>query len=448
MTQTALAQTEDSINLIALTRGSLVVLGLRLAGIFLMYLLQIFLARWMGTTEYGIYQYVMSWSVILSLLVTLGLPRTVVRLINEYREQKKWGLMGGIILGSWQLTIGTGLLLGLLGTGVILLINYYHQFSLAPVLLIGIWVVPLRGLLLLQQDLARGANDFFLAYTPTKVIWPILLILGAFVLWQDDHLLNSIPMIWVFCGTLGGILAIQGSWIWWKFNQEIGPITPVYTPYAWLKISLPLLLDLIFQEILVQTDTLMLGVWVGTKAVGIYSAASNTAFWVSFVLQSINPVVSPSFSILNVRNDRVALQKLIWAMSIWIFWLSTAIAVFLFIFAKPILGIFGAEFSQADWILRILVIGQLINSLSGAVATLMAMMGYQNQLMLVSCVAALTNLILNAIAIPLWGPMGAALTTTFTLSIWNLWLVVIVMRNIGVNPTVFSYLFSSPKEEG
>ncbi len=447
MTQISLTQTHHSVNLIALAKGSLIVLGLRLAGIGLMYLLQIFLARWMGTAEYGIYQYVMTWSLLLAVPTTLGLPRAVVRLINEYREQKKWGLLRGIILGSWQLTIGTGLLLGLLGTGVIFLINHYHQFSLAPVLLIGIWLVPLQSLLLLQEDMGRGTENLVLGYAPTKVIWPIIAILGAFLLWEDDHLLNSIPMTWMAFGTLGGVLAIQGGWMWFKFNREIEPTPPVYIPYDWLKISLPLLLDRTFRAIILQTDTLMLGLLIGTDAVAIYSPASTTALWVSFVVESIGAVVSRTFSILNVRNDRDSLQKVLSAVTIWIFWSSTAIATFLFIFAKPILGIFGSEFAEAHWILRILIIGQLVNSLSGSVGNLMAMTGYQNKLMLVSSVTALMNLTLNMITIPLWGPVGAAFTTALTLSIWNIWLVVIVIRNIGVNPTIFSYFFPLPKPQ-
>ncbi|MCP2729553.1 flippase [Limnofasciculus baicalensis] len=447
MTQTSLAQTGDSANPIALARSSVVVLALRLAEVVLMYLLQIFLARWMGTTQYGIYDYVMTWALLLAVPTSLGLPRAVVRFINEYREQKKWGLLRGLILGSWYLTIGMGLLIGLLGTGAIFLINYYHHFDYTSVLLIGIWLVPLQGLVLLQEDIARGTENLFLAYTPTKVIWPILVILGGFLFWHDRHFLNGISTIWIALGTLGTVIVIQAGWIWLKFNREVTPAAPVYTPFAWLNVSLPLLLYRTFREILLQTDTLMLGAFIGPSAVGLYSPASKTAFWVSFVLISTNLVVAPAFVVLNVRGDRAELQKLISTVTLWIFWSSSAIALVLFIFAKPILGIFGAEFIQAHWSLKILIIGQLVNALSGAVGNLLAMTGYQNQLMLVSSVTALINLVLNAIAIPLWGIVGAALTTTLTLSIWNVWLVVVVMRNLEVNPTVFSTFLKQSTEK-
>lgn len=441
MTQTVITDIEDSTKLIKLGKSSIFAITLQFVGLFLVYLVQVFLARWMGKTEYGIYEYVITWSLLLAVPASLGLPRAVVRFINEYRVKQDWGLLRGIILGSWQLTIGMGLFLGVLGTGIIFLVNHYHHLDYAPILLIGIWLVPLQGLVLLQEDMARGVENLFLAYTPTKIIWPILILVGGFLLWHDRHILNSIPMTWVALGTLSAAIAIQAGSIWFKFDREILPTAPIYIPQTWLKVSLPLLLYRVFRELLVQTDILMLGSFLGAAAVGIYSPASKTALWVSFVLQAVNIVIAPAFAILHIRGDRVELQKVISTVTLWIFCSSSAITLILIIFAKPILGIFGAEFVEAHWALKILVIGQFINAFSGSVGNLLSMTGYQNQLMLVSSCTALINVGLNAIAIPLWGIVGAALTTALTLSIWNIWLAAIVMQNLKVNPTVFSSLW-------
>lgn len=441
MTQTSLAQTENSVKIITLAKSSVIALALQFVGLTLAYLVQVFLARWMGKTEYGIYEYVITWSLLLAVPASLGLPRAVVRFINEYRVKQEWGLLRGLVLGSWQLTLGMGLFLGLLGTGLIFGVNHYYHFSYAPVLLIGIWLVPLQGLVLLQEDMARGAENIILAYTPTKVVWPILVLIGGFLLWHDRHFLGSISMTEVALATLLGAIALQGCLVWFKFHGEIIPTDPIYTPRAWLKVSLPLLLYRAFRELLVQTDILMLGSFIGAAAVGIYSPASKTALWVSFVLQAINLVVAPAFAILHTQGDRAELQKVISTVTIWIFWSSITIGIILIIFAKPLLAIFGPEFTEAHWALKILVIGQLVNALSGSVGNLLSMTGYQNQLMLVSGCIAFMNLILNAVAIPLWGIVGAALTTALTLSIWNIWLAIIVIRNLEVNPTVFSTWF-------
>jgi O-antigen/teichoic acid export membrane protein len=440
MTQTVLPGSERKFSVLALAQSSVIALSLQLAGIFITYLMQIFLARWMGTEEYGLYEYVITWSLLLAVPASLGLPRAVVRLINEYRVQQAWGQLRGLILGSWGLTIFMGLFLSLVCAVIIFVVQSYHPFLAAPVLLIGVWLIPLQGLLLLQEDIARGMESILLAYGPTKLTWPLLAMAGGVALWYFRHDLNSISMIWVALSTLFFVLLIQAVIIWFQVKRNVETAPPVFVPISWLRISLPLLLYRAFREILVQTDILMIGSIVGAGAVGIYSPASKTSLWVSFVLQAVNLAIAPTLTVLYITGDREALQEVISTATKWIFWSASTIAILLIIFAKPILGIFGPDFVDAHWALKVLVIGQFINALSGSVGNLLSMTGYQNKLMIVSSCTALLNLVLNSIFIPLWGIVGAALTTAFTLSVWNIWLAVIVMRYLNINPTVFTTL--------
>ncbi|MEC4893964.1 MAG: oligosaccharide flippase family protein [Oscillatoria sp. PMC 1051.18] len=438
MNQTPPTKIEDSIQSINLSKSSAFVLFLQSVGSILVYLAQILLVRWMGKVEYGIYEYIITWSLLLAVPINLGLPRAVVRFINEYHCKQNWGLLRGIILGSWQLIIGVSLLVCLLATGLIFLIDHYHHFSYVSVLLIGIWLIPLQGLAVLQENISIGLRKWSIAYIPTKIIYPILVITGGFLLWRSYYILSGTLMTKVTLVILGGTIAIQAGLIWLKFNLETIPALPVYVPRIWLKVSLPLLFYHTFRVVFVNTDILMLGSLIGADAVSIYSSASKTSLWVNFVLQSINIVIAPTFATLYIQDNRKQLQKVISIVTIWIFLLSNVIALVLILFAKPILGIFGTEFIEAHWALKILVIGQLISTFSGSVGNLLSMTGYQNRLMLVAGCTALINLSLNAIAIPLLGIVGAALTTSLTLSICNIWLVTIAIRNLEINPTVFS----------
>ncbi len=114
-------------------------------------------------------------------------------------------------------------------------------------------------------------------------------------------------------------------------------------------------------------------------------------------------------------------------------------------FSQSILSIFGAEFVVASWELKILVLGQLIDVLCGSVGYLMIMTGHQNQSFMVSGCCVLINLVLNAIAIPLLGTLGAAIATAFTLIVWNIWMSILVVKHLQINPSIFS-LFWQDKE--
>ncbi|MFM5942191.1 MAG: lipopolysaccharide biosynthesis protein, partial [Dolichospermum sp.] len=127
MTQTTLSQSENTVDMGALARDAGVSLILQISGDAITYLLQFALIFWMGSTEFGVYNYAISWSYLLAIFAGLGLPHAVLRLVSEYRVQQNWGLLRGVIWGSWQLTLLSGFVFCLLGTGIILVINQYYD---------------------------------------------------------------------------------------------------------------------------------------------------------------------------------------------------------------------------------------------------------------------------------------------------------------------------------
>ncbi|MGD1704334.1 oligosaccharide flippase family protein [Dapis sp. BLCC M229] len=451
MTQTVASTTEENLNLGVLAKEAGIALVIKLAGILLIYLVQVFLARWMGRTEYGIYEYVIAWSVLLAIPAGLGLPHTVLRFVSQYRVKEEWGLLRGIIRSSWLMTVVASLLVSLLTAGVILLLNYYHPFAYATPLLIGIGLIPLQALVKLQLETARAAKDVTLAYAPSQIIWPVLLICGAFLVLETNHYLTGIPAIAITQITLLTAVLFQLGLLLLKFNQEFVASKPAYAIGEWLGVALIVLLQSGCFIILSKTDTIMVGSILGPEEAGMYAAALKTAQWVGFVPTIINIVAAPSFAALYAQNDIEGLQKVISTVALWIFWPSMAISLFLIVFSQPVLGIFGSEFIVANWQLKILVLGRVINSWCGPVSTLMIMTGNQNKSAMVFVYATAINIVLNAIAIPLIGAVGAAMVTTFTFALWNIWLSFLVVKYVGVSPLVFRRLFqrdSSTSEIG
>ncbi len=443
MTQISVSPTQESFKFSVLVQDVKVALILKLAGLFLTYFVQVFLARWMGKTEYGIYEYVISWSLLLAIPAGLGLPRTVLRLTTEYRVQQDWGRLGGIIRGSLLLTVLASFLVCLGSTGLILLLNHDHSFAYGTPLLIGIWLVPLQALVQLLLETARAMKNVTLAYAPSEVIWPILLLSGGLFFWQRNHTLGSITTIELAMVMLAIALLLQFGLLWGKLNTELEATTPVYSYREWIRIALVLLLQIGFLTILNQTDIIMVGSLIGPQEAGIYSAAMKTAQWVAFILNTVNIVVAPIFTELYTKGNHQELQKIVSTVTVWIFWSSLAIASILIIFAKPVLGIFGPEFVVASWQLKILVLGQVVNALSGSVGLLMLMTGHQNQAVVVYGYAALINVVLNGILIPILGSIGAAIATSLTMALWNIWLVFLVVKNIGIYPSVFYSFFAA-----
>ena len=289
-----------------LRRNIVIALALQIIGVILPYTLQVFLARWMGKTEYGIYNYALTLSLLLAIPAGLGLPRTVVRFIATYRVQEQWGKLRGLLFSSWLLTLVVGLGICLAATLFLPLLRTFQTLTYASVLLVGIWLVPLHALARLQEDMARGANHIILAYGPTQVLWPCLGLICGFVIFDSYGTLNSLMMTQLAIVLWLTVILFQVLLLGLKFKQEILSAKPIFKLREWLTVALPLLLQRTFQRLLTQTDTLMIGMFVGVAGVGLYSAAAKTALWVNFVLQTINLVAAPTFAAIHTQGDRPA----------------------------------------------------------------------------------------------------------------------------------------------
>jgi O-antigen/teichoic acid export membrane protein len=430
--------------LTSFVQGAGIVLILQVLGAILSYVGQVLLAQWMGPAEYGIYDYAMAWSSLLAIFAGIGFPTSVLRLIPEYIIRCDWARLRGVIYASWNLTLIVSLILSALSTVLILWLTN-KGLKCSTSLLLGVWMIPLLALVMLQSEMSRAIQQVGLAYAPLQVIWPFLSLGSAFLYIQISQTLKSLPAISAAMLALLAILFIQLRLFWQKLPSEIYRTSSIYEIHEWLRISLPLLLSDGFFIVLNQTDVLIIGVLLDSINVGIYSAATRSANWVSFILLSVNAVAAPIFASLYAQGDQKALQKLVSTLAHCIFWPSLVIAIFLIVFARPILGTFGSEFVGAQWEMTVLTLSQLINAGSGSVGYLMIMTGHQNQTVRVFGWSALINITLNVLCIPLFGIMGAALATAFTMILWNIWLHILVVKKLNVYPSILYALSLSAK---
>ncbi len=446
MSKTLSTPVSSSLQIQSLARDTIIAIIIRVAGFVLTYLLQICLARWMEEVQYGIYAYVYSLTFLLSILACVGFPYSILRFIPQYQVTEEWGLLRGIARLSWLVNFLFGVGIALIGMGVIWGINFYHTFVYATPLMFGIWLVPLFALILLQQSLARALGDITLSYSPYFIFVPVLALFSAFVLFEIHHGLSGIEVIGVMMVVLLVLILGQLWLIRAKFKQTVEKAEPEYAWKEWFKVTAAMWLITGSGIVLQQTDVIMVGSILGPEDAGVYDVAVKTSLWVSFVLQTVNMVAAPEFSRLYKQNDQQGLQQATSAIAVWIFWPSLIISTTLVLFAPIVLNIFGSEFVGGSRSLQILAIAQLFNSFCSSVGFLMTMTGHQNQASVVYGMAALLNVILNAIAIPLFGIMGAAIATAISIVVWNVWLTLLVIKHVGINPLASASLFPNKTE--
>jgi O-antigen/teichoic acid export membrane protein len=395
----------------------------------------------MGTVEYGKYVYVIAWGTLLGILAAFGLPMTALRFIPQYSERKQWAHLSGVIRRSWQLALGLGVTLSLLGT--LILVRWsstYGQSEYSVPMLLGIWLIPLFALMNVQQNMLRAIRKIALSYAPLKVMRPLLVLAGMFFLLQMGWRPTSLSAIGLTILALF-ILGTSQMWLFWRsLPAAVRGAKPIYESRIWLRVALPMLLISGSSILMNQTDILMIGSILGPTEVGPYNVAAKTAHFVTFILFAADAVAAPMISSLYSRGDHEGLQRLASTVAQLTFWPSLAAAILMMALAKPILAIFGPEFTTVRWEMIILILGKLVYAGTGSVGHLMDMTGHQGLYTRVFGLSALVNIGLNAIGISLFGTIGAALATATATALWNIWLHVLVVRKLGIYPSVISNL--------
>ena len=103
-----------------------------------------------------------------------------------------------------------------------------------------------------------------------------------------------------------------------------------------------------------------------------------------------------------------------------------------------LLSFFGSEFSKGYPVLLILLAGQTINAFSGSVGLIMTLTGHHVKAARIFGLSAVLNILFNAILIPYFGIIGAAIATAVTTALWNIVMVYFVVSQLKINPTVIA----------
>ena len=420
-----------------LARGALGALIVKIAGAGLLFGLHVMFARLLGVDEYGIYVYAITWIDILAILCLLGFPTSLVRFIAEYKAKQQWNLLKGIVHRSNQIVLAFSILVGMIAAAVTLLLKERTTVTAVVTFYIGFGLLPVFALSRLRQASLRALKIVVQSEMLLLVIRPVLL--GLIVLGLSITIGGSLTAAHVMAGNftaVAGVLFIGTVLLRKALPKSASEAKLAYAQRQWLKVSLPLLLIDGMQILLKRTDIIMIGAILGSDNAGIYSAASRISNFVVFALMAINATLAPMISELYHTGRGLELQRIIMLASRAIFVFTLVVSVILAVSGKFMLSLFGSDFTIAFVPLLILLAGQVVNSLAGSVGLIMTMTNHQNQAGAIIAVSTAANITLNGLLIPLFGMTGAAISTAFTMALWNIAMLTFVQRRIGINSTI------------
>ena len=199
-----------------------------------------------------------------------------------------------------------------------------------------------------------------------------------------------------------------------------------------VKESTPLLLASSMMLMINWIDSLAIGYFGNETDVGIYTVLAKISNFISIILISVDSIAAPKFAELFYKGEIQQLKNSVRKSTNLIFIASFPMFLIIAVFREQILGLIGEEYVVGASALLFLLIGQLVNALSGCAGSLLMVTGHQRTNQYIIFSALITQIILNCVLVPLYGIKGAAISSMISTSLWNLLGVYYVNKKLNI----------------
>lgn len=364
-------------------------------------LVGVWVARYLGPEQFGLYSYALSFTALFGTFATLGLDGIVVRNIVRDPSFK-------------DEILGTAFVLKLLGGALTLVFAVLTVSLLRPHENLIRWLVGIIAAGTIFQ--AFDVIDFWFQsqvqsrYTVyAKNIAFLLIAIVKIVL-----ILMKAPLVaFAWAGLAEIVVGAMGLIIAYRINRHYIKVGrgSVSCAKGLLKDSWPLILSGIVSMIYLRIDQVMLGEMVGNEEVGIYSAAVRLAeawyFIPMAIFSSVFPGVVESWSISETLFYE-RLQKLYNLMALMAYVIAVPVT---FTAGWVIKILFGVAYSGAGLMLAVLIWAGLFVNLGVARSSFLTTMNWTGVHFITVFLGCLINVILNYLLIPPYGGMGAVIAS-------------------------------------
>jgi O-antigen/teichoic acid export membrane protein len=415
----------------------------QIAGVGMAFLFSVMLARLIGASGVGIYFLGITIVDICATISRLGLESAGLRFASIAFTDGNQGTLAALYRTSMGLVFGASMVIALLVWLIVphLALGGDAASELQTDIPLLVFAVAPAALLVIQAEFLKGVGAST-AGTLVQSVVPLLLLAGSIVLWfWGAATVHSGFLTYVIVLAVSVIHAI----IVWNFRvpgvwREPG----AFDTRLLLRTSMPLLLVTSLNLVMGWTDVLVLGIWSDAREVGIYGISMRIALLTAFILGAINVVVAPQFAALHASGNAAALKRLAQQSAFWTLVLATPAILVIVSVPDLILQLFGPQFKDGAWALRILAMGQFVNLATGPVGTLLLMTGHEKLMRNNVAISATLNLLCNLVLVPSYGAVGAAASTALSLAFMNIISWSVVRKKLLINVLDFAALGTRP----
>ena len=369
----------------------------------LQFIIFVYLARTLGKDNFGIFSFGLAFALLVMVIVDFGLNQLFIREISRNKKLASKYLFNGIVI-----KIFLAIFAMLFAYLFLNIMNYSSEVkTVAYIMLLFALIQSFNEL---NFSIFRAFERMYYEMG-TKIFRMLILISLIFYLIKNNY--GFIASVLAFPITEFIVLGIATLLVYSKFTKISFEFDYAFSKMI-VKESSLFFFSLIFTTLYLYVDQIMISKFRNTTEVGIYSAAANIIIALIFIplmyANSIYPVIS-RFYITSKKSLKLAYERSFKYMLV----LGLPIAAGIYKLSdKIILLLYGKEYLASAVVLSILsvyIFLKFLNPITGY--TLMAT-DKQGTRLFSQATAAIINIILNFILIPLYGIIGAAFATLIT----------------------------------
>ena len=367
------------------------------------FLWTIAIARYLGVNDYGILSFAISFTVLLGMGTDIGMSTFATREISKDKSITHKFINNVIpfkILLSIALFIVTALILILLG---------YNKLTIEVALIISMETIFIC--------MIKFIGGVFQAYENQKINSIGEMIAGILLL------IFTLIVIMLDLGLIGVAISYALAYLIFllhmaiNMNKSFGIPKFEFDFKFWKDVaikSIPFGLSIFFYTVYFSIDVVMIQFLSGDYATGIYNSAYKivSVFAAFYVIYQY--VIFPLMSKLYAENAN--LLKVSFEQSFkYSFLILLPLCIGVYFYSPYIIDlIYSNQYALASPAMQILIWTVVFLFINGVATSLLNSIGKEVSVTKIYLVAALFNIVLNYLTIPVWSYIGASITTVLS----------------------------------
>lgn len=385
----------------------------------------ILLARHFSISQYGYYIYGVTVATILAVIATMGAGGILAR---TWGKSEKLGFERNketFSVQNWYFKRGLILIIAILA--MVIVPNYVISSTNLIETFALFFAIPFFIANILQSFFVAKRVVVYANLIQLGLRLIMLILVGWFMFYE----INNSAML-VALMSLCMFSYIFAIWLKQLRSYSFKSSKPVGSNLSFALMQWGLLL-------LSQIDIIILKIFSDASNVALFGVALQLGALVSFVLNAVNSNVLSQIADDYKNCSKEDFQSRITSYTKIIFVLSLFAIAGLIICGYPITLLYGEQYVTSYYIFCILMVGQIVNVLSGCVATILNMAGFEKKTCMAFYIALTINIILGIALTLEYGIYGLAIASSLSMIYWNIHLLYKVVKEIKINPTIFIF---------